>query len=243
MKTKHIIIGLVIILIVLFLMQKKEHAGSVPVTTVLSNEAIQNLAKVYADTNTTATFNNIKATGNINAKNIVIDEEITGNGATKLIQDTRSNKINNRKPVILTIQVGSSKIPIVDLSGNTFASNQWICRIISSASDTALINTDTVNKPGLVIGIRNGKWWIVNFSGWGIWQQATVEFIPIHGPIEDYYDLKSGFHPSIAIDSVLNSATTNSNVSVGWSTGPANNGYSVYSSESKRFVEVAPPLA
>jgi hypothetical protein len=60
MKTEHIIIGLIILMVVLFLMQKKEHAGS---TQALSNEAVQNIAKVYADTTGTATFNNTKATG------------------------------------------------------------------------------------------------------------------------------------------------------------------------------------
>ena len=62
MKTKHIIIGLLILMIVLFLMQNKEHAGSTA-SVKLSNEAIQNIATVYANTDGTATFNNIKATG------------------------------------------------------------------------------------------------------------------------------------------------------------------------------------
>jgi microcystin-dependent protein len=65
MKSKHIIIGLVVILIVLFFVQNKEHAGSVS-TQTLSNEAIQNIAKVYADTTTTASFNNLNVTGKSN---------------------------------------------------------------------------------------------------------------------------------------------------------------------------------
>ena len=43
MKTKHIIIGLIILLVVLFFIQKKEHAGSTATPTSLSNEAIQNI--------------------------------------------------------------------------------------------------------------------------------------------------------------------------------------------------------
>jgi hypothetical protein len=67
MKNKYIIGGLIIILFVLFLLNKKEHAGSTPPTTPnLSNEAIQNIAKVYADTNNTATFNNLNVTGTFN---------------------------------------------------------------------------------------------------------------------------------------------------------------------------------
>ena len=68
MKTKHIIIALAIVLVIIFFTQNKEHAGSPPPTTAtapnLSNEAIQNIAKIYADTNNEAVFNNIKATGN-----------------------------------------------------------------------------------------------------------------------------------------------------------------------------------
>ncbi len=67
MKTKHIIIALIILIGILFFTQKKEHAGSTPPTSStpqLSNEAIQNIAKVYADTSNSATFNNINITSN-----------------------------------------------------------------------------------------------------------------------------------------------------------------------------------
>ncbi len=227
MKTKNIIIGLIILLVVLFFLQHKEHAaGSVSATSALSNEAIQNLAKIYADTNNTAAFNNIRATGNINAKNLNIDGNIV---------------IDNRKPVILTIQIGSSKLPIVDLSGNTFPSDKWLCRLISTAPAN---NEHSIQLSGLVIGIRNNKWWIANFGGWGMWQQATVEFTPINVRAEDYYDLKSGFHPAITIDTKIDMDNTNSQVRGGWETGPVRNGeYSVYSSESRRFVNVATPLS
>ncbi len=69
MKTKYIIITLIIILLIIFLTQTKEHAGSTSSTSsvpVLSNEAIQNLAKVYADITNTATFNNLNVTGSSN---------------------------------------------------------------------------------------------------------------------------------------------------------------------------------
>ncbi len=75
MKTKYIIITLIIVLVILFFVQKKEHAGSVPAAAPqLSNEAIQNIAKVYADTNNTATFNNLKSTGKTTLNNL----DITG---------------------------------------------------------------------------------------------------------------------------------------------------------------------
>jgi hypothetical protein len=231
MKTKYIIIGLVIILLVLFITQKKEHSGSVtPSAPQLSNEAIQNIARIYADTNNTATFNNLNTTGDI-----TVSGDIKGNGAKKIIDTIRLNTIDNRKPVILTIQIGSSKLPIVDLTGNTFPSDKWLCRLISVSAN---------NPIGSVIGIRNGKWWIANFGGWNTWQQATVEFTPINIGAEDYYDLKSGFHPSITIDTAIDFANTNSHITgAATGTGPANNGYFVYSSESRRFVAVAPPLS
>ena len=90
MKTKHIIIGLTILIIILFIVQKKEHAGSTPPATPnLSNEAIQNIAKIYADTNNEAVFNNLKATGNATINGTAtlkgattVDGAITLKGAT-----------------------------------------------------------------------------------------------------------------------------------------------------------------
>jgi hypothetical protein len=87
MKTKHIIIGLIIVLVVLFFIQKKEHAGSAPPNQPnLSNEAVQNIAKVYADTTNTATFNNIRTTGEATIPTLkgatTVDGAITLKGAT-----------------------------------------------------------------------------------------------------------------------------------------------------------------
>jgi hypothetical protein len=86
MKTKHIIIGLIILVGLLFLIQKNEHAGSTPPAQNLSNEAIQNIAKIYADTNNEAIFNNIKATGTaiVNGATILNgDTTIKGNATFK----------------------------------------------------------------------------------------------------------------------------------------------------------------
>ncbi len=91
MKTKHIIITLIIVLLILFFVQKKEHAGSTP---PLSNEAIQNIAKVYADTTGTSTFNNIRATGTTNLKDSWFPHSdgnnyIKGSGITQIETPTR----------------------------------------------------------------------------------------------------------------------------------------------------------
>ncbi len=74
MKIKHIIIFLIVVLLVLFFTQQKEHLSSK--TPNLSSEAVQNIAKVYADTKESAYFNNINTTGNMRG-NVI--GNVTGN--------------------------------------------------------------------------------------------------------------------------------------------------------------------
>ncbi len=94
MKLQHIIIGLIILVGLLLFIQKKEHAGSTPSTTPqLSNEAIQNIAKVYADTSNTATFNNLNVTS-----------KITGNISGNVTGDLTSNNININNKFLITQQ-------------------------------------------------------------------------------------------------------------------------------------------
>ncbi len=69
MKTKYIIIGLVILLMILFFVKNKEHAGST--SQKISNEAIQNISKVYADTKNTVSFNNLRITGKTTLNGII----------------------------------------------------------------------------------------------------------------------------------------------------------------------------
>jgi hypothetical protein len=96
MKLKHIIIGLVILFLVVFFTQKNEHAGSTT-TQSLSNESIQNIASVYANTTGTSVFNNIRVSGNATIKSIK-----SPNGAYSFaIQDDGNLVISDRdgKPV------------------------------------------------------------------------------------------------------------------------------------------------
>ncbi len=74
MKQKYIIIIIIIIVIVLFFYNKSEHLD----TTSISNEAIQNIASVYADSKQTATFNNIKSIGGGTFNNIKTTEIVSG---------------------------------------------------------------------------------------------------------------------------------------------------------------------
>ena len=64
MNRKHIIIGLLIVLVIIYLSQtqKRENLDA----PNLSNEAIQNIASVYANTSGEAVFNKIKVTGTSN---------------------------------------------------------------------------------------------------------------------------------------------------------------------------------
>ncbi len=70
MKRIHIIIVLLIILLLIITFHaQSENAGTVNSNSKnLSNEAVQNIASVYANTTGTATFNNVRVTGNIEIK-------------------------------------------------------------------------------------------------------------------------------------------------------------------------------
>jgi hypothetical protein len=73
-RNQIIMIVLLIVIILIFINNKSEHVESTPPATPpattpsvpnLSAEAIQNIAKIYADSNNIAIFNNIRATGKI----------------------------------------------------------------------------------------------------------------------------------------------------------------------------------
>ena len=61
--TAIIIIALVVFVYMLYI---KENMTGSENTTLQSNEAVQNIASVYADTSGTVTFNNVQVTGNVN---------------------------------------------------------------------------------------------------------------------------------------------------------------------------------
>ena len=112
MKTKYIIVGLIIVLLILFFFQKKEHAGSTPSTSPqLSNEAIQNIAKIYSDSSNTATFNNITTTGTIRG-NLTgnVTGNVTGDVTGSLLGDLSNDKIK--------LIVRDSKLYLINKSTN-----------------------------------------------------------------------------------------------------------------------------
>jgi hypothetical protein len=74
MKLDYIFGIIIIILIILIIFKKKEHL------TAASNEAIQNVAKIYADASGTVAFNNVNANGTID---LINPEKTTENTAKK----------------------------------------------------------------------------------------------------------------------------------------------------------------
>jgi hypothetical protein len=105
-RNQIIIIILIIIVIFIFINNKSEHAGSTPPATTpsipnLSAEAIQNIAKIYADSNNTAIFNNIRATGKITG-------DVSGNVAGKLMSNDGavSLYLNTDKNLIVSNSAG-----------------------------------------------------------------------------------------------------------------------------------------
>lgn len=134
----------------------------------INDEAIQNIASVYATTNGTAHFNNIAASGdiscnkiissNINAGNLDLSGNITIGGKLSLSE--------KEKPIILSILVGNYTGPIVDLSGNAYSATNYMCKILRQGNYQ------------IQIGIKKGYWWTQS-TKWENWCWGVVEFTPI----------------------------------------------------------------
>lgn len=71
MENIHVIMILILILVVLFIANRKQNIENLDVSGTLSNEALQNIASLYNNKDDTATFNNVNITGNITCKNNV----------------------------------------------------------------------------------------------------------------------------------------------------------------------------
>jgi hypothetical protein len=78
MHRNNIIILFIIVIILLYLLNnKKENAGNVSQNIPLSNEAIQNIASVYANTAGTSSFNNLNVTGTSSFNNLNVTRSLT----------------------------------------------------------------------------------------------------------------------------------------------------------------------
>ena len=216
-----------VILALLFLYNNQENFTM----TEQSNEAVQNIASVYANTSGTITVNNLNATGTTNLNNLDVSgttnatgtitvNNLNATGTTNLnnldisgttnLSNMNINgtiSYNNSQPYTLTISIGNYKGPIYDASNNTFSINSYTIKQISGAN--------------VAIGVRNNKWWITQYPTWSTWTQAVVEIIPI--PLNKYY---SSYTNSGAI--IVDAPDTNKFQYSGWATGPVNTGLSNY---------------
>ncbi len=91
-----------IIFLVVFFTQKKEHARSTN-KQLLSNEAVQNIAKVYADTKSISAFNNIKVTGTIFGK-------LTGDTTGRLFSPDNKFSLDLDNSGNLSLFSGTNKV-------------------------------------------------------------------------------------------------------------------------------------
>ena len=69
MKTEYILALILILIAILFLYKQRENLDA----SGLSNEALQNIAKVYGDKDGIVSFNNMNVTGKINGSGYNID--------------------------------------------------------------------------------------------------------------------------------------------------------------------------
>jgi hypothetical protein len=211
-----ILLLLVLVVVIFFMFDLKENfdvTGNI--FTQKSNEAIQNIAKIYADASGTVIFNNVNATGMINGDvtgNVTgnVTGDVTGNvtgnltgnaNINTLSSDVSNNPINvlsplllnkDFRPIIMSIAIGSTNVPITDLSGNTFAADKYICEVIGTGKLFAVTN------------VHNGVWWI-NTPEDGRWTQHLIKITPI-----EHYNVISTIKTGTMV-SDGNSAVVNAN--------------------------------
>ena len=217
-------IALITLLIILLLMILiNSQCDCTEKFTVESNEAVQSISSVYADSKGAASFNNL-VVNNLTVKQQLKSANLTSLDGTKVMTLGNDGKLKfydvsngSAKQYVpdthkyLKIQIGSSKVPITDIDGSTFNVNAWTCRKIRG--DNA------------VIGVKNNIWWITSVN-WYNWINADIELIPI--PLNIFYpNYVNDPHiyndtTQISDDGVINSR--------GWGPqGPLNQGYRVLS--------------
>ncbi len=115
MKTKHIVIIVIIIIILLLLSQKSKENLDTTSTPTLSNEAIQSIANVYANTTGTVNVNNLNVTGtsNLVPKGTIVSwyGDITNIPKTWVLCDGTHNTPDLRGRFILGYNPGQQTDP------------------------------------------------------------------------------------------------------------------------------------
>lgn len=155
---KIIILLLLIIIILLFLYKKQENLDSSS-TTNFSTEAILNIASVYAETSGTATFNNIKLTGNLSIGNYKLTADLSGN---LLINDLSNNVIfqtDKTQSIINNPTINNPTInnPIIN-SGKSIGLKCINCLYFDADGKHAMgVNYDSNRDSIALIGLDDGR--------------------------------------------------------------------------------------
>lgn len=162
-----VIILLAIILIIIVIgYNQQENAESTTASAVYSVEAVQNIAKVYADTSGTATFNNINSTGTINASNI----NTTGNIIGLLTSPNKKFQISMQD---------NGDMGIYDVDNKK---NVWAAGKNGIFTDTNFVDNVSMNK-NLTI---NGKLTIGD-QGMRIWKQGVWNGTLLTDGVNSYF--------------------------------------------------------
>jgi hypothetical protein len=237
MKRNTIIVILLVILLVIlvYTTTKNEHL------TPQSNEAIQSVASIYNKQQMTLDNLNVtqKITGNLTGNvtgNVTgnINGDLSGNvtgtaNLSTLSSDLSGNPINvnssmvyekSLRPIVFSVAIGSTTCPIVDLSGNTYSPDKYMCKVLFS------------NNYNPTLGIKNNKWWIGN-TLWNNWQVCTLEFSPITN-----YNVLSMYNYDTTITATDGSAIDGTDYNLG--RGFVNGGYYVFDSSNLAH-SVTPP--
>jgi len=103
MNRTHIIIGLLIVLVIIYFSQTQRENLENSNALTLSNEAIQNIASVYASIESEAKFNKIKSTGGITGN-------LTGDVSGNLTGDVTSKNINTHNLNSFNLNISSNAL-------------------------------------------------------------------------------------------------------------------------------------
>lgn len=148
MKHKTLLLIILLLLFILWMCKNRQENSDMSginlniskSITPQSNEAIQNVASIYANTNNQATFNNLKITGNINAANSSGQGKYNG-----LLCDPSNrycltvNKVNGEYGIILYDTTNWSN-PKININGNGGAV------LTNSIINSSVINSSVINS-------------------------------------------------------------------------------------------------
>jgi hypothetical protein len=150
-----------VIFIVFNLRENFDTSGSIALFTQKSNEAIQNIAQIYADASGTVVFNNVNAIGMINGN---LTGNVNGNVTGNLIGDVSGNVTGNVKGNIdgsITSPNNNYKLSI-DNSGNLLLFDSSVNKNINikgnyggymySSDGLYRIRIGNINETGIIHG-------------------------------------------------------------------------------------------